>query len=291
MKKIKFLNLVLYTALSLIYSSCNNDDDTDAIPGAFNPISDIASFHGNFDANIVVVHAQGGPGIELVADGVVDQFISGSETGSALFAVVQQAQTQNSSNFINADITFEEAKQFDLESVANLKRVVDFFKIQQGKTVYISGISFGSFIVQELIASYGVDVADGYLIMVGRLNIEAQTWQSLSEGRFVAYQYENNGTFTLNDFGEEPDFESRNMSKLAAGLGFNRYVTRMDAINDLSKITYVYGDRDEAVGPLSNEELQFLNDRNSNVVLVENGTHDATIQMGLDILKVTFGIQ
>lgn len=291
MKKLNHLKLIIYSFLLVSFSSCNEDDDSNPSSNTFDQISDIATFHGNLEGDIAVVYVQGGPSTELIEDEVLDQFISNTQTESALFVAVHQAQTKNPANFTNSDITFEEAKQFDLESVANLEKVVDFLKIQQGKTVYVTGCSFGAFVVQELIAAHGVDVADGYLIMSGRLNIDADTWQPFSEGKFTEYVYDNDGNYTINLLEVGINAEVRNLARLAAGLAFNRYTERLNSISSLSKITYVYGNRDDQVGTLSAQEIQFLNEKGANVVISEGGSHDDATIKGLTLLKQTFGIQ
>jgi len=275
MRKINYIILIIFTPLLITFSSCNNDDDTDPPSDTIDQIADIATFHGNPDGDIVVVYAQEGPSTELISNEEIEQFIADLQIESVLFVVVHQAQTKNPANFKNSDITFEEAKRSDLESVNNFKKVVDFFKIQQGKTVYATGSSFGAFVVQELIATHGVDIADGYLIMAGRLNIDADAWQPLSQGQFAEFE----------------NAEERNLSKLAAGFAFNRYTGRLGSNSSLSKITYVYGNRDGQIGTLSTQEIQFLNDKGANVVLAEGGSHDDAIFKGLNLLKQTFGIQ
>ena len=63
------------------------------------------------------------------------------------------------------------------------------------------------------------------------------------------------------------------------------------SINDLSKVIYVYGNRDEQVGPLSAEEVDFLKGKNAKVELSVSGTHGSAIDVGLRLLKETFGIK
>lgn len=290
MKKTNCLNLIICTFLFIAFSSCNKDDDTNPTANSFEEISDIATFHGNLEGNIIVVNTQGGPVTQL-DDESLNEFISETQTQSALFVNVHQEQTKNPSQFTSTDITFEQAKQHDLQSIANLKRVVDFFKSQQGKKVYVLGISFGAFMTQELIALHGIDIADGYLIMVGRLDIDEDTWQPFSQGKYTEYIYDNNGNYTISLLGDGPSAEERNMARLAAGLGYNRYTDKLNSISGLSKITYVYGDRDEQVGPLSTQEIQFLTGKGANVVLSDGGNHDVAIEAGLNLLKQTFGIQ
>jgi len=288
MKQSSYITLSLCTFFLLTFLSCTKKDDI--IPDAFKEISDIATFHGNLEGNIVVINTQGGPETQL-DDETLNEFIYETQAQAALFVNVHQEQTKNPSQFTASDITFDQAKEFDTQSVATLKRVVNFFKNQQGKTVYVLGISFGAFMAQELIAAHGIDVADGYLIVVGRLDIDENTWQPFSQGKFTEYIYDNNGDYTITLLGDGPNAEQRNMARLAAGLGYNRYTDRLNSISDSSKITYVYGDRDEQVGPLSTLEIQFLNGKGAKVVLADGGNHDAAIGVGLHLLKQTFEIQ
>ncbi len=278
--------------LSLFFISCGSDDNNDS-SDAFNQISDIATFHGNLEGDIVVIHAQGGPSVELDDDEASDEVITELGIQSALYVMVHQVQTKNPMLFTSSDITFEQAKEYDLQSISTIKRVVDFFKNQQGKTVYVLGVSFGAFIVQELIATHGVDVADGYLILGNRLNVEDDAWQALSEGKFPIHIYDNDGNYTIQ-LENDPDndtVEERNMGRLIAGFAFNRYTDKLNSVSSLSKVTYVYGDRDQVAGPLSAQEIQFLNDKGAKVVLSEGGSHDDAIWDGAGLLKEIFGIQ
>ncbi|PKH52062.1 hypothetical protein CXF68_15770 [Tenacibaculum sp. Bg11-29] len=273
--------------------SCNNDDDTPKSSNTFDEVLDIAKFYGNLEGDIVVIHAQGGPGLELDDDEASNQIVTELGIQSALYVMVHQVQTKNPMLFTGSDITFEQAKEYDLQSVSNIKRVVDFFNNQQGKTVYVLGVSYGCLIVQELIATYGVDIADGYLILGNRLNVDDAAWQALSEGEFPYHVYDNDGNYTieLDNDPNNDNIEERNMGKLLAGLAFNRYTDKLNSISSLSKVTYVYGDRDEVAGPLSKQEVQFLNDKGANVILVEGAGHDDAIGEGAGLLKEIFGIE
>jgi hypothetical protein len=291
MKNMNRLNLIIYTFLFIAFTSCNNDDDNPPA-NPLDEISDIATFHGNLDGDIVVIVAQGGPSTTL-EDGDIKEVIGETETESALWVNVHQVQTKDPNQFTGSDITFEQAKQFDLQSTDYLKRVVDFFKNQQGKTVYVIGVSFGSFVVQDLIAAHGVDIADGYLILGNRLDVDDFSWQNHREGQFVSYIYDDNGDYTI-ELENDPDLdtiEQRNMAKLIAGFAFNRYTERLANNVSLSKVTYIYGSRDEVAGPLSAQELEFLNEKGANIGRVEGGAHDDAIGTGVNILKEVFGIE
>ncbi|OEK07942.1 hypothetical protein A8C32_15875 [Flavivirga aquatica] len=291
MKNTNSLNLIICTILFTAFLSCNNDDD--APSSTIDQISDIAEFYGNLEGDIVVIHSQGGSGLELDDAETSNQIVAELGIQSAMYVMVHQVQTKTPMLFTDSDITFEQAKEYNLQSVSNIKRVVDFFNNQQGKTVYLLGISYGCLIVQELIATYGVDVADGYLILGNRLDMDDAAWQALSEGNFPYYTYDNDGNYTI-EVENDPEFdiiEERNMGRLLAGLAFNRYTDRLSNVSSLSKVTYVYGDRDEVAGPLSAQEIQFLNDKGANVILSEGSGHDDAIGEGAGLLKEVFGIE
>jgi len=128
--------------------------------------------------------------------------------------------------------------------------------------------------VQDLIAKNGIDVADKYLIMTGRLDINNEVWQALVEGR---YSYFENGVTPVID--SEPDMSlvERNYAKILAGFGMNRYTELFGNITDLSNLTYIYGATDEAVGSLTNDEVQFLMSKNTNII-AGPGNHDQTTE-------------
>ena len=279
-----FLSAIAIISIAFILS-CSKDDEP-VVAHPFIEIKDDATFHGNLKSNIVVVNTQGGPVTEL-DDDFLKEIIQESKMNDALFVNVHQAQTKEPHLFTKTDITFEDAKKYDKSSVERLKKVVNYFK-EKNKKVFVLGISFGAFMTQELIASYGIDVADGYLIMVGRLDIDEDTWKPFSEGKMTEYVYDNNGDYTINLVTDELDVEERNMNRLAAGLGFNRYTERLKGISDLSKITYVYGTKDEQVGPLSVDETKFLEDRKAQIGKNDGANHDEAIQAGVSLINQLF---
>lgn len=288
---IQLVKQVLALSFLFVFAvNCNNDDDITPTNNPFEAISDIATFHGNLESNTVIVNTQGGPFTSL-QDETLNEFIELAQIQLALVVNVHQEQTKNPDDFKNSDITFEQAKQYDLQSVAKLKKVVDFFKNQADKKVYVLGISFGSFMTEELIATHGIDVADGYMIIAGRLDIDSDTWEPFSQGKETKYEYDSEGNYTVTSSGEADSAEVRNMAKLAAGLGFNRYSDRLNSISDLSKITYIYGDRDEAVGKLSANEILFLKGKGAKVGVAEGGNHSQATAMGLTLLKNVFDIE
>jgi len=269
---IKKADLILVLFLTIFTFSCSNDDDGDPAPlGISQEIKDLIYFKGDEDAPVVLINAQGGPDTELSTD-EVDFIFENFNTSNLLTVNVHQAQTLNPSLFQGDDITFDQAINFNTESVEMLHKVVKYFK-DQGRTVYVLGISFGAFMTQDLIAKKGLDVADKYLIMVGRLNLNDIIWQGFSEGRFGYFE---NGITPIVEDEIGTDRTLRNLDKLAAGLGMNRYTQLLNPYDDLSKITYVYGETDQAVGRLTGAEIEFLQSKNVNII-VGSGDHDDTI--------------
>ncbi len=286
-KKLYNIGIIITITLSGLVLSCK--DDTIIEPIEFSEIEDlVSSFQGNRESSIVIVNTQGGP-VTTTEDDFVTEIMNNTETTNVLWVNVHQAQTAYPPLFTNTDISFEQAKTYDAESIEKLKTVITYFKEERNKTVYVLGISFGAFMTQELIATHGIDVADKYLIMVGRLNIEEELWMAFSNGQGGGYTYneEGNPTIVIEDLDE---LEDRNMSRLAAGLGYNRYITKLNDISSLSKITYVFGDRDEQVGPLTTEEATFLINKGASVLFVENGDHSESIDAGLVELKSIFDL-
>ena len=241
-------------------------------PEAAWAIEDAYHSFGNPDAGVVVVNSQGGPMPTLVRKREILEKLGLLNLERIHLVNVHQAQTINPAPFTAADITFDEAKAADGESVEVLAALVDHFQAQ-GKTVYVVGISFGAFMVQELLATQG-NVAEGYLIANGRLDMAPTIWTVFAEGRTVGFvdgvEIEDPRTG-----GHEPAPEGtvplqRNMARLAAGLGHYRYTERLAGV-DMTNVVYLSGTLDEQVGRLSDAEVAFLAERGADVVQYDGG--------------------
>jgi hypothetical protein len=152
------------------------------------------------------------------------------------------------------------------------------------------GTSFGAFVVQDSLAEHG-NLADGYLIMIGRLNMPKKVWSEFSRGNFVGFKYDKNGIkkvvpFTADQAGMGG--ETKNMAKLAAGLGYKRYIELLKDV-DLSNVTYAYGKTDEQVGSLEKEEVDFLKSKGVKVLEGVGGhteTFDSFIKEGVESFNI-----
>lgn len=290
MTNIKFYNsnLILITFLSIFMLSCSKDDDkcTAPITELSQEIKDLIYFKGDEKAPIVFLNAQGGPSLTLSTK-EVDTFFGGAfNTTGILMANISQAQMLNPSILEVNDITMDEAVNFNTESVETLCKVIQYFK-NQGRTVYVLGVSYGAFLTQDLIVKKGINVADKYILVSGRLDMNEVLWQGLAEGKEGGFI---NGVTPLLEPMPHIDVVERNGLRLQAGLGKNRYTQLFNAINDLSNLTYVYGEIDEAVGSLTNEEVTFLESKNANIVSGPYNHTDTYELLIVQTLEDAFGI-
>lgn len=208
-------------------------------------------------------------------------------TADLLAVNVHQAQTLNPSILDGNGITLDQAIALNTESIEMLYKVVTYFK-DQGRTVYVLGISFGAFITQELIAKKGIDSADKYLIITGRLDINDIIWQWSLEGINGFFE---NGVTPMIDPEPVVGVDERNLAKITAGIGMNRYTKLFKPIEDLSSVTYIYGATDEAVGRLTTEEIEFLELKNANIIAGSGNYSETFFDFITQGFKEAFGIE
>ena len=289
--------LALLTITALLAAACGgasdsstNDDSESAAADSDPMIPDALSqsfeAFGNPNASTVIVVAQGGPMPELVIDEAKDIF-SDVDLDNTYVVVPHQAQTREPALFTGAKITFDQAKEYDTATTSAIADVVAHYA-ETDKKVHVVGISFGAFVVQDLLVTQG-NVADGYFIQVGRLDMPEEVWKPFSEGHFVGFtDGVNVESFDADGagMGGDGDFTDANMARLAAGLGHKRF-TELLADTDLGNVVYATGLQDEQVGRLGDAELAFLADKGVKVLQTEEdhgGTIDETIAEGLTLI-------
>ncbi|MRH99512.1 hypothetical protein GH721_03105 [Kriegella sp. EG-1] len=281
--------LVLFALLLFLLFSCTNDDNQTPIADKAiisQEIKDLIYLKGDESASTVLINVPGGPSTKLNTE-IADLIYGLFNTTDILNVTVHQAQTLDSTIVKVDDITLNEAININKESINILHQVVSYFK-NQGRTVYILGFSFGAFVTQELIATNGINSADKYLIMTGRLDINDSLWQASSEGKEGWFE---NGVTPIVDSEPLSNAKERNLLRISAGLGKNRYTQLLNDFEDLSKVTYVYGKTDEAVGSLTSEEVDFLETKNTKII-AGSGDHTATFEdFIIQGLEETFGIE
>ena len=279
--------LTLLAFFTIATTSCDDDDQAPVIANEISSeIKDIIYFLGNERAPTVLINVQGGPNNTISKEEVA--FIAEKyDTAEILTVTVHQVQTLNPSILNGNDITLDQAVNFNAESIEMLNQVIKYFK-NEGRTVYVLGNSFGAFVAQDLIAKKGIDVADKYLIMTGRLDMNDVIWQALVEGRYG--EFENGVTPIISPEPAEELIE-RNFARIMAGFGKNRYTQLLNSIGDLSSVTYIYGKTDQFVGSLTDEEVQFLKSKNAQVI-GGSGDHDLPFDNFFEVgLNEAFGIR
>ncbi|MEM9078839.1 MAG: hypothetical protein AAGC43_17495 [Bacteroidota bacterium] len=227
---------------------------------------------GNPESDTVIIHTQIGPLMNLLTEDFESIFtnIGGVDVEKYFVVNIHQAQTLNPEKYLKEEISFEEAKALDKKTTQILHTLVTYFK-GQNKTVYIAGLSFGAFAGIDFLAEHG-NIADGYMFMVGRLDMTEDVWKSFSQGIEATFE-EDATTVIVNSKAEEP--RALNTNKIAAGFGYNRYTQLLKDI-DLSNLIYYYGKKDQSVGKLTDAEIQFLESKGAKVVGFDGG-HNQTL--------------
>ncbi len=132
------------------------------------------------------------------------------------------------------------------------------------------GHSFGAFLLTEYLDDYAIDDIHKIIPMAGRLNMNQEVVDAFNTGYYAEF---TDGISVSVDTEQAPQEEWGAM-KLQAGIGYNRYVDSLETI-DLTKLMYVYGTADEAVGSLLPDEIALLENTNATLLEVENGGHDS----------------
>jgi len=244
---------------------------------------------GNAEAKTVLINSQGGPMTSL-ANFELSYTINQTkiDKDDLLLVNVHQYQTLRTEEFETKLINFEEAKQYDAASTKMLSQTVEYFK-KEGYVVIVMGISFGAFVVEDLLASYP-PVADKYLIVVGRLDMPEAVWREFSKGNYVGFKYANGVSKIVKFSADEAGMGGgntigdKNSAILAAGLGYKRF-TQLLYEKDLRRVEYFYGGVDDQVGRLSKLEIDFLKSKGVKPVRFDKNHSDSIDAFSLHYLK------
>ncbi|WP_242204926.1 alpha/beta hydrolase [Aestuariivivens insulae] len=275
MNKVK--NALVLMFIAIFISSCSKDDlktQRDNVTQLPNDVTKLYVEKGNTKSNKVILYSNGGPDSKLSTDYFDD--LNFSEFHEVY---VHQTNTYNKRVIVglNENLTFERAIKEDQVSVKILYRVIEHFR-KQGKEVYVVGHSFGAVLIPSLIAEYKPKVKK-YLIMAGRLDFPDLVWQGFRDRK--SYIFKEGVTPTpenfSSDISEVEKKESYAKFRLQAGFGKNRYTQLLKDI-DLSNVIYAFGEKDEAVGRLTNKEINFLTTHKATVYKVPDGSHSSMFE-------------
>lgn len=255
------VNVILLFFLSSSLLFAQNNIDLNSLPN----IQDYIVTNTNPNADTIILGLHGGP-TDMLYPGDFSYFNSIST-----FSVVEMMQHQhnNPSIIANSNLTLEDAITHNDTTVAMIKKVVDHFN-GLNKTVVLMGHSFGAFLLTEYLDDYGINDLHRIIPMAGRLNMDQVVVNSFESGYFASFL---NGQDIVIETIQAPSADWAAM-KLQAGLGYNRHIDSLASL-DLSKLMYVYGTHDEAVGRLSIEETTMLGNANATLLAVQNGDHDS----------------
>lgn len=240
------------------FLKAQNNIDLNSLP----EVADIIAVSGNLEADTVVIGIHGGPSPEF--DPGSFAFFEPISTFSVVEVMQFQHYNPNVSNDI--DMTFEEGIAYNDTTVAMIKKVVAHYQ-NLDKTIVLIGFSFGAFLITEYVDDYGMEGLHRVIPLAGRLNMPDIVWQSIRDGYGAGFM-EDGVTPIVSPVQVSP--EERVEFQLLAGIGYNRWIDSL-ANEDLTRLMYIYGAFDDAVGRLDAAEIAFLEKASARVVRVEGG--------------------
>ncbi len=237
----------------------------------------LGNFFGNVSSSVVLINVQGGPSTTLMTTELKELLAKTERDNNFFIFNVHQQQTKAPEKLATA-LTLASANEMNQESIDNIARVIQHFKVQD-KKVYVLGIGYGAYLTQELIVREGNNIADSYLLMAGRLDMPEVIAQSFSEGNTGGFI---NGKTPFTGAPSTSTEVEKNQNKLLGSLANNRYTVALAKYNDLTNVTYCFGTEDESFGQLSQNERALLITRQANILEWEGG-HEETIENLLDM--------
>lgn len=294
----QFFCLMFFLFISFSFPSCSKDNNVKkdkkkvndiVLPITFKDIEPYVSLHGDTNSDSVIINIQGGPILSLDDKGL-DSYIKSSDTEDVLYVNVHQAQTLEPDLF-SSKITREDAIRYNQKSVKILKKVMDYYLYETNKFVYFLGISYGGFLLQDLIKQYGTPYVSGCLVVGARICLDKEASDILSCGNLPKYTFDCRGKAKIKALKVEDDIASYNMSILFSALACKDYTEDLHFIKLLSRTIFIYGERDDFLGPISEKEMDFLKKRKVNIICTNMANHRFTIHKSLSNIKEIFKLK
>ena len=236
-------------------------------PGIPDNLKNLGYAYGNSESDTVIIHSQGSPNLILKTWLFEKNAARLSKTvGNHFWVNVKQNQMLNLDEIKKRQLSFEETKEYVTKSSEILSDVINYFK-SQNKKVYLLGASGGAFVITDMIATYG-NIADGYVIMTGRLDMNDEMWIPRSKGE--VWHFNKDGK-TIYKADPPTSILAKNINLLQAAGAYKRYTQELKGF-DLSNVIYLYGKTDDKVGALLNHEIAFLESHGA-LVIASNGGH------------------
>ncbi len=270
LKNTKLLSMKRFLLLLILLSTAQIIQAQNEINLADLPdVNEMIEIQSNPNADTVILALHGGPTFQLF-QGDWD-FMEGIST----FSTVEMYQHQHLNTDIedNSLLTLDEAIILNDTTVAMMQKVVKHFN-DMDKVVVIMGHSFGAFLVNEYVDDYGLDDVHKAISLAGRINMNQEIVDAFATGFFGGFLPDGITTEIDNSMAE-PSLLST--MKLQAGVGYNRWVDSLITL-DLSDLMVVYGESDQAVGRLLEDEIAMLENGNAEVLGIVNGDHGSMFQ-------------
>ena len=255
-----FITAILVFYCNFLFSQ--NHIDLNSLPD----VEDYIVVRTNPLADTVIIALHGGP-TEKLYPGSFNFF-----EAISTFSVVEMEQYQHQNPQILSDstMTLNEGIVYGDTCVALLEKVVNYFN-NLNKTVVVMGHSFGAFILGEYIDDYGNEDVHKVIPMGGRLNMNDVMWNAYADGYGGGFSSDGLTPIIPSSL-EDP--QAWATFKLMSGYGYNRWVDSL-ASSNLANLMYVYGEYDDVVGRLLNNELNLLSNTGASVLMVPQGNHDS----------------
>lgn len=239
---------------------------------------------GNPDSDTVIINIDGGPENDLTT--YVFEYIysvlGGIDESNYFLINMRESQTLHPEETEKEEISWEQAKNYNEKTVKTLYELISYFK-SLNKKVFVVGGSYGSLVGLKSLVDYN-NIADGYLLMCGRLDMTKEVSTAYSKG--LAANFEEDATTPI--IGEKSDnIYTVNMRKIAAAINRDVKYTELLKDSDLSNLTYIYSEIDQRVGKLTEKETTFLKSKNAEVVSVkiEHGKYfELVLKDGLEMM-------
>jgi hypothetical protein len=238
--------------------------------------------YGNPDSDNVIIYIMGGPENYLTTYGFEAKFsIQGGINENNYFLInMRESQTLHPEQTEKEEISWEQAKNYNKKTVETLYELISYFK-SQNKKVFVVGASYGSFVGLKSLVDYK-NIADRYLLMVGRLDMTEEVSKAYSKG--LKAKFESDAKTPV--IGEKSDnIYTVNMRKIASAISRDEKYTELLKDTDLSNVIYIYSEIDQSVGKLTKSEIAFLKSKNAKVksVKVEHEKWANHLKEGLEM--------
>ena len=216
----------------------------------------------------VVVFLQGGPRNKiskrpLLTLGVEDAFSNYSVVG------LKQSQVVNQSVFgATTNLTPQQAKA----EIDSTTRIIDesIEALQKDQHfVILLGHSYGGFLGQYHLIN-GQERAEKYVLAGMRIIFPEQAREAYESGRDFKYK---NGKLVyvkpVEGFGSLEVYHVAKLLQLSVALDYREYYTK----ELLQRSMFLMGENDQAIGPPSKEEINYLQEKDARYILVKEGDH------------------